>query len=335
MVSGGEGWAVGAKGTILHFAGGTWQVYASPTAKDLRSVTMVSASEGWAVGDETILHYSDGAWQLFANPAGTVLTSVAMVSAGEGWSMTAGGGALHYVDGAWQPVVSLTTNPLNSVAMLSPNEGWSVGDQGTILHYTTATGWVSVSSPTSARLASVAITAGGDVYVVGGDRGYGSSGAIILRRTGGLWQQVDAPLVGVQTTYSGPLYAVSTAPGSNQAWAVGTWGYIIHQKGGGWISEWLPVGTDRNLFSVAMASASEGWAVGGWGVILHYSDGVWQAVPSPVSTPLYSVTVVPGTNEAWAVGRLWRHPALYRWALAAGRGPLLLQTQLCGYGFRR
>jgi len=60
MVSGSDGWAVGSAGTILHYSGGSWSLYAtSPTTNHLYSVFMVSGSDGWAVGRYgTILHYS-------------------------------------------------------------------------------------------------------------------------------------------------------------------------------------------------------------------------------------------------------------------------------------
>ncbi|HID87040.1 MAG TPA: hypothetical protein EYP55_06620, partial [Anaerolineae bacterium] len=70
MVSETDGWAVGdadpyVRGTILHFAGEAgvpvnkrWRLVDCPVKKDLRGLYMVSADEGWAVGEDgTILHY--------------------------------------------------------------------------------------------------------------------------------------------------------------------------------------------------------------------------------------------------------------------------------------
>jgi photosystem II stability/assembly factor-like uncharacterized protein len=70
MVSETDGWAVGdaepyVHGTILHFAGeiGTqankrWRLMDCPVKKNLRGLHMVSADEGWAVGEDgIILHY--------------------------------------------------------------------------------------------------------------------------------------------------------------------------------------------------------------------------------------------------------------------------------------
>jgi len=66
MVSSSEGWAVGAGGTILHDSGGHWQAVTSPTPFTLRGIFMLSASEGWAVGVQgTILHFTHGEWVLY------------------------------------------------------------------------------------------------------------------------------------------------------------------------------------------------------------------------------------------------------------------------------
>ena len=104
MVTPSDGWIVGDGGVILHYSGGTWNSYTSPTTTDLNSVFMVSSTEGWAVGlNGLILHYSEGSWSIHA--------------------------------------LSPTTNYLYSIQMLNSNEGWAVGgqlgipDTGTIIHY--------------------------------------------------------------------------------------------------------------------------------------------------------------------------------------------------------
>ncbi|MBU1488130.1 PKD domain-containing protein, partial [bacterium] len=58
MVSATDGWAVGGYGTILHYDGTSWSEFSSPTSNYLVSVTMVSATDGWAVGTgSTILRF--------------------------------------------------------------------------------------------------------------------------------------------------------------------------------------------------------------------------------------------------------------------------------------
>jgi photosystem II stability/assembly factor-like uncharacterized protein len=65
MTDDGEGWAVGTRGTIIHFNKERWHIHSqqhplryllSPIT--LTAVDMVSPEEGWAVGTNgTLLHY--------------------------------------------------------------------------------------------------------------------------------------------------------------------------------------------------------------------------------------------------------------------------------------
>jgi photosystem II stability/assembly factor-like uncharacterized protein len=59
MAASDDAWAVESSGTILHWDGSTWTRAARLSDYQLRSVALLSASEGWAVGDYgTMLHFS-------------------------------------------------------------------------------------------------------------------------------------------------------------------------------------------------------------------------------------------------------------------------------------
>ena len=94
MVLATNGWAVGYKGTILHWNGSAWSAVTSPTTNTLTSISMVSANDGWAVGlgatstGGTFLRWNGSAWSIFDNPSTYPLYSVAMVSAADGWATT-------------------------------------------------------------------------------------------------------------------------------------------------------------------------------------------------------------------------------------------------------
>ena len=77
-----DGWAVGAAGRILHWDGMAWSTLASPTAIPLNSGTMLSPTNGWAVGGSTsdpgiILHWDGSTWSQVAGAMPYVLSSVA------------------------------------------------------------------------------------------------------------------------------------------------------------------------------------------------------------------------------------------------------------------
>jgi hypothetical protein len=117
---------------------GQWRSVTSPTTEVLSCIAMVSASEGWAIGEHgTILHYMAGQWSAVSSPNKAYLQGIAMVSASDGWAVGFGGTILHYIGGQWQVVSSPTSQILFSIAMTSAREGWAVGLAGTILHYTT------------------------------------------------------------------------------------------------------------------------------------------------------------------------------------------------------
>ena len=97
MITPEEGWAVGARGTILHYNGSGWAAVDSPAPNAmLNAIDMVSAQEGWAVGYDdsgtkgVILHYSKGVWtRLPSIPSSgdLYLNDISMVSLDEGWAV--------------------------------------------------------------------------------------------------------------------------------------------------------------------------------------------------------------------------------------------------------
>jgi hypothetical protein len=128
----------------------------------LRGVSMVSPSEGWAVGDgsysslggqdDAMLHYVGGNWRAedlssevpASTWGGPILNSVFMTSASDGWTtgsifdvkQATQAVLLHYVGGKWLRVQSPVSDvALHSLYTVSAQEGWAVGEGGTILHY--------------------------------------------------------------------------------------------------------------------------------------------------------------------------------------------------------
>lgn len=72
MASPEEGWIVGFThqdaGLILHYQHGQWTSVPSPTHDPLEGITLVSPTEGWAVGSfGAILHYRNGTWSSYTD----------------------------------------------------------------------------------------------------------------------------------------------------------------------------------------------------------------------------------------------------------------------------
>ncbi len=113
MVSTTDGWIVGGgrvfnpntgevddePGVILRWNGTSWNEVPSPVDERLFALDMVSADEGWIVGDKgTILHWDGGLWSEFAGPSSqssSELLGIDMLSSSNGW-ITGDGGVLSY-----------------------------------------------------------------------------------------------------------------------------------------------------------------------------------------------------------------------------------------------
>ena len=267
MVSADDGWAVGKRGTILHYTGSQWVTENSPTSADLLSVVMDSATDGWAVGRSgTILHYTGGQWTsvTWTPPIGSLndydLHSVALVSATEGWAVGDSGESgtiLHYAGGKWQGVnTSGYTDIFLSVAMDSATEGWAVGAYGMIWHYSGGQ-WTGLYAQAGDNIYSVAMATATSGWAVG------ANGAI-WDYIGGQWGVVGGP-----TNSNLNSVAMDSA---TVGWAVGNSGTILHYTAGSW-SAVRNVSSNLILYGVAMVSSHDGWAVGSGGTILHYTGG--------------------------------------------------------------
>lgn len=114
MVSPIQGWIVGLRGATLQYIDGQWEQVPSDTSAAsygaLWGVAMVSASEGWAVGNGAIFHYLGGAWKTAVSLSNVSLSAIEMVSAQEGWAVGSteapgqSGIIMHYSQGTWVQV---------------------------------------------------------------------------------------------------------------------------------------------------------------------------------------------------------------------------------------
>jgi len=81
----------------------------------------------------------------------------------------------------------------------------------------------------------------------------------------GAWNRVESP--------TGATLRAVTFPTSDEGWAVGDGGVILHYSGGRWTVEDSP--TTERLNAISMLNAFEGWIVGENTTILRYSSGRW------------------------------------------------------------
>jgi photosystem II stability/assembly factor-like uncharacterized protein len=271
---------------ILHFTGGSWNTITPPAGSyTLKSVFMVSQSEGWAVGEQVasphptgiILHYTVtggvGTWAIFPSP--TIPPSTPLPS-------------------------------LNSIFMLQTNEGWAVGDNATILHYTVTGGvgtWnvVTVSGTPSlssdANLTSIFMLSPTSGWVVGGIQASGSysAGPVILYWDGTKWTPVATPTIPGDHSPTGHTSATLKSvycSAANDCWAAGLPGKLFatlfHWDGIAWshiattpalLGQVPPI-----LTSIYLTGPSTGWIVG--------SDPAFTTGTEALSTILRSEAIL-------------------------------------------
>jgi photosystem II stability/assembly factor-like uncharacterized protein len=253
---------------ILHFTGGSWNTITAPPGNYvLKSIFMVSSTEGWAVGEQVASPY----------PTGIILH----------YTVTGGVGTWAIFPAPSSPAA---VHGLNSIFMLNQNEGWAVGDNATILHYTVTGGigtWnlVAISgSPTlspDANLTSLFMfpssvgSSSTSGWAVGGIQAGGSfsAGPVIIYWDGTKWEPVSVPTIPGGITSTGHTSATLKSvyfPTPTDGWAVGFPGKlvatILHWDGVSWrhitLSPALLGEVPPILTSVYMTSETNGWIVG-------------------------------------------------------------------------
>ncbi len=278
-----------------------------PEYTHLAQLSMVSTTEGWAVGEiadpqsgarqGAIFHLNQCRWQRYAmSLPGIELDSISMGSADEGWAIgelwkvsssvdpqdILGMVTLHYSGGQWRQTTVPATQGLifGEVQMLSPQEGWILGQlppfpggAGRLLHWQQGT-WQEVAVPDT-------IAAG-----LGGS-------PIQIIAPNDIWMAIEQP------AGTGLNHFASS---------------IVHYYGGTW--KLYPMQNDLGINGFAFVAANDGWAVGDTGIqppnqqpsLLHFDGAQWTSVPVPNSGDTGNVTTyllnisLTSSQEGWADG---------------------------------
>ncbi len=339
MASADEGWALGQHYTpvwpiFLHYHSGTWSVVDISSTigfnvlpGPLFDFTMVSPTEGWAVGaGGAILHYTGGQWRLAA-AAGALspymraqpyiyfrgyLSSVSLASATEGWAVGQGvktgtGSAsqdvpifAHYSGGHWSvmdPAALGTTHIPQVVAMGSPSEGWALG-AGLVAHYQQGTWHIDPAYTTNAdwqklQFTSIRMVSATEGWAVG-DRNSGTNGysGVIAHYCGGKWTLAGAANLARADALADTNLTSLTMVSPSEGWLTGVHlkgsllgGFVLHYLNGRWQAVNLPLVTGCVPQAISMTSAANGWVVGTCYIttkamletfVLHYSNGAWS-----------------------------------------------------------
>jgi len=290
-----QGWAVGAKGTILSTSDGgkSWHTQSYVTKYMLTSIAFGNAgNRGWAVGGAgVILSTSDGgqSWHSQSIRKTRMLNSVTFDRSGKrGWSVGNNGTILVTSNGgkSWNIQESGTGSLLRSVAFESSgNRGWAVGQDGVILASSDGgASWYTQESGTKSVLRSVA-------FERSGNRGWavGQAGIMLATSDGGAsWHRQSS---GTKVW----LNSVTFDRSGNRGWAVGGAGTILATNDGG--KTWYPQSISADSPIMMDADGIHGWKIARNNTVSVTDDGgkEWHREPEPYSmgpAPWYLISVV-------------------------------------------
>lgn len=220
MLSTTNGWAVGQAGSglvgdaaILRWDGSNWSAAAIPTGCErLTSISMATATKGWAVGTDCILEYS-GSWFGRTYLASTsFLDAVEAVSTTDVWAVgqTEYGYLFAHYDGSyWKMNEKFALGDrFRSLSAISSDNIWAAGEnQGKIVRWS-GSDW-SLDTPVEGALYGIKMKSSSDGWVVGN---------IIAHWDGTTWKRVAG-------TYSDRYY-FGVDMKDYYGWAVGSDGRI-------------------------------------------------------------------------------------------------------------
>jgi len=246
---------------IEHWNGSAWKIVASanfaPSGNTLAAISVVSASDMWAVGTTTsassasgyqplIEHWNGTQWSISSSPAvAGRLASVAAIAANDAWAVGSYVGphgiatlAEHWNGTKWSVVSSPSPsaiNVLNSVVKISANNVWAVGDYTNspapsaeftpLIEHWNGTQWSVVNGVlqgTSDLLNGMAAVSANNIIVVGDYRtsidSQGPYFTLVEQWNGTQWSVVNSPNPG---SVDSDLVAAARVPKTNHFWAVG------------------------------------------------------------------------------------------------------------------
>ena len=208
--------------SVIRWDGASWKNVTTPQSY-LKSMDMISSTDGWAVGYGGLTIRWDGVnWTRIESPTNTPLESISVISATDTWAVGSNkydSGIFHWNGTGWGIVESpeiVGTRTLWSVDMVSSSDGWAVGDSGIIIRWD-GVAWKNVTGPipVGKHLFSVNMVNSTDGWAVGSD-------GVIIHWDGASWSNVASP--------TGAWLSCVGMVSSTDGWIVGAGGVYRWQE---------------------------------------------------------------------------------------------------------
>jgi hypothetical protein len=168
IVSPTEGWAVGGIGAIYHEVNDTWTQAPDSMQNDLYAIAARAPNDIWAVGQMGMfLHYDGKSWTDQAHFTHDDIFGMA-ISANDGWAVGTDGASYQLgSNNQWSEIASPMNVTGRAVAIVNTTV-WITGDHGLVFEHTTDDNqWIHIPPPQDAQLSAIAVSPGGTVWVGG------------------------------------------------------------------------------------------------------------------------------------------------------------------------
>ncbi|MBN1878951.1 hypothetical protein JW823_02475 [bacterium] len=259
--------AAGSDGTIIQYDGIEWTEMESGSDKNLNTIAMINANEGWAAGVEGILlRCTAGVWAVF--PTGTesrTFNSILGFATDDVYFLSYSlveGSTLHHWDGADLSDMQTFSDNMTCLAGDGPDNLWVSGGTNAIFHWNGTTWDSSMSAlPETTKIFSIVLNEYGNPVVTGVRLPSWDVDMILEYTPGSGWSQV----------FSGYEKRIITcAINDKRGFAMGASGRVIEDTIFGWQEITGPVNVQIN--DVILPNMAEGWAVTDQGGILRYEQ---------------------------------------------------------------
>lgn len=252
---------------------------AGTSRENLNDVSLLSYSDGWAVGNTrnsnyTIARWNGSIWTLVPTTGFDNLFAVSSVSANDAWAAGSGGRIIRWNGTSWISITSPTSQPINSIAMLDATGsgtatiGWGVGNNGTLLRYGGT--WSVITSPTTQTLNHVVIVSANEAWAVG-------NSGVIIRWNGSNWSLYQD--VGNVNLASISMVDTNNDGVANDGWAVGP-GVAYRYVGGTWVSQ--TASSINTPTSVAAFAGDDVWVCGNNTSCAHWDGSAWTNIATGI-----------------------------------------------------
>jgi photosystem II stability/assembly factor-like uncharacterized protein len=261
-----NGWAVGEKGSIIHYDGINWSVQKSNTTCNLYSVFFLDVNNGWAVGAAgTILKYNGAVWEQQYSGTTEYYIAVYFSDVNNGWASNTGG-TMKWNGTKWiQQYIGIPSPWFKSIYLLDSKNGWFCNKS---IYKLNDTAWINYGIKNSHavwNLYSITFTDKDHGWIVGGN--WTNNSGVILKYENDEWTEDTFGLNEVLQD----VYFINNKLG----WAAGDSGAIYKYNGSKWYKKTLLdyPHSKSMIRGIHFVDELHGWIINEIGDILYTDKG--------------------------------------------------------------